>query len=138
MTELSPRTLRMIETQIVPAAANPIMADSETPRGPAPDYRGMVERVDEASTGAARNHDVVAIQPTQSVAVAPPAEPAAPSQERTVHVRIGAIEIYPADTRANAQAPAVAAPVLAAAPSSVPAGGFDEFAALRRYTPWTW
>jgi len=64
---------------------------------------------------------------------------AEPTPERTVHVRIGAIEIFGADTAS--QQPAVAAApsatASAAAPPS-PAGGFDDFAALRSYRPWAW
>ena len=63
---------------------------------------------------------------------------AAPTAERTVHVRIGAIEIHSGE---SAQAPTAAtpAPALAvAAPSASPAGGFDDFTALRSYAPWAW
>ena len=63
---------------------------------------------------------------------------AAPTAERTVHVRIGAIEIHSGD---SAQAPTAAtpAPALAVASASAsPAGGFDDFTALRSYAPWAW
>lgn len=63
---------------------------------------------------------------------------AATTAERTVHVRIGAIEIHSGD---SAQAPTAAtpAPALAVASASAsPAGGFDDFTALRSYAPWAW
>ena len=81
---------------------------------------------------------VVTIQPAEQPAVAVQAPRAEPVAERTVHVRIGAIEIYAADDAARASAavaPIAATP--AAGPASSP-GGFDDFAALRSYAPWGW
>ena len=62
------------------------------------------------------------------------AEPPA-ANERTVHVRIGSIEIHGAE---SAPAAPPASPV-AAPPGRTPnGGGFDDFARLRSYTPWQW
>ncbi len=73
---------------------------------------------------------------TAPVAIAPappersnatPARPEVAPPERTIHVRIGAIEINGAEPP---QAPA-------APPAAVtPPPGFDDFADLRSYAPW--
>jgi hypothetical protein len=62
---------------------------------------------------------------------APPAS--APSEERVVQVRIGAIEIH-----APPLPPAAAPPVAAAMQRPAPRAGFDDFARLRSYAPWEW
>lgn len=78
---------------------------------------------------------VVTIQPAEQPVAATVATRGEPAPERTVHVRIGAIEIYGADNGSQAQATAAPA---AAAPAAPSAGGFDDYAALRSYTPWAW
>ena len=94
-----------------------------------------------------------ALSPTDAPLSVPvtiqPAEVAAPAirlpiveamPERTVNVRIGAIEIYGADsgvakgTPSDMSIAAVAAP----AANATPAGGFDDYMALRSYAPWSW
>jgi hypothetical protein len=82
----------------------------------------------------------VTIQPAEVAAPAIRLPPVESAPERTVHVRIGAIEIYGADagiakaTPADMSIAAVAAP----AANATPPGGFDDYAALRSYTPWSW
>jgi len=81
---------------------------------------------------------VVTIEPVERADTAATATRAEPTPERTVHVRIGAIEIFGGD--AASPQPAVAAASTAAptaAPTSPPSG-FDDFAALRSYRPWAW
>ena len=132
---------------IVPASMAVASATSA-----APDITPRVrERSDEPRTIATRletvvRHEtsnapaptVVTIEPVERAATAVPTR-AEPTPERTVHVRIGAIEIFGAD--AASQQPAVAAApsatASAAAPTSPPSG-FDDFAALRSYRPWAW
>ncbi len=75
--------------------------------------------------------------PRAAAATAPPRPepPAERTAERTVHVRIGAVEIHAAPP---ASAPLPPTPPAAVAPQAAPAGGFDEFARLRSYAPWEW
>lgn len=82
---------------------------------------------------------VVKIEPVERPAAAIASPRAEPLPERTVHVRIGAIEIVGAD--GSAPQPTVAASPAAVAPAVAPTSppsGFDDFAALRSYTPWAW
>jgi hypothetical protein len=83
---------------------------------------------------------VATIQPAEVSAPAAPVPLADPAPERTVHVRIGAIEIYGPDAGLSEHTPAAIAPSAVAAPSfpAPPAGGFDDYAALRSYAPWAW
>jgi hypothetical protein len=96
-----------------------------------------VETVVRHETSNAPAPTVVTIEPVKRAVTAVPTR-AEPTPERTVHVRIGAIEIF-GDAAASPQ-PAVAAASTAAptaAPTSPPSG-FDDFAALRSYRPWAW
>jgi len=78
----------------------------------------------------------VSLEPAVSTRAAASAR-AEPAPERTVHVRIGAIEIHGAD--AAPSAPATAAPVAAErTTNAAPVSGFDDYAALRSYAPWNW
>lgn len=82
---------------------------------------------------------VVMIEPVERAATAATVQRTEPAPERTVHVRIGAIEIHGAD--AAAQQHSVTATAAAPAPAALPTpspGGFDEYAALRSYAPWAW
>jgi hypothetical protein len=83
---------------------------------------------------------VVTIEPAERAVTAAPASRAEPAPERTVHVRIGAIEIHGADVTASQQHPVTAA-AGTSAPAALPTPsptGFDEYAALRSYAPWAW
>jgi hypothetical protein len=83
---------------------------------------------------------VVTLQPAVLAPSAAPSAQAALAPERTVHVRIGAIEIYQARAEPGPPAPAALAPSPVAtfsAPASA-ARGFDDYAALRSYAPWAW
>jgi hypothetical protein len=101
----------------------------------------VIERVIEPAASDAPAPVVVTIQPAALAAPATPAPGHESTPERTVHVRIGAIEIYGADAGGAAQTPTAIAPATAlatpASPAS-PAGGFDDYAALRSYAPWAW
>jgi hypothetical protein len=81
----------------------------------------------------------VTIQPAEQPIVVVPTLREERAQERTVHVHIGAIEIFgtdsPSQLQANA-APAAAAPTAAIAAAT--SSGFEEYAALRTYTSWAW
>ncbi len=99
----------------------------------------------EALPTGSESTDVVAIMvepaPRADVYAPPPAPrvdgPSAP--ERTVHVRIGAIEIHGAASAFIPQAALPAAPsAVDAAASSTASSGFDDFTALRSYAPWAW
>jgi hypothetical protein len=84
----------------------------------------------------------VAIEPAKSPATTAPASNPTSSGERTVHVRIGAIEIHNDDRGSAPRAvlPDATTPAVQM-PGALPAsglGGFAEFAALRSYAPWTW
>jgi len=82
----------------------------------------------------------VTIQPAEVAAPAIRLPIAEPVPERTVNVRIGAIEIYGADAGAAKATPSdmSIAAVAAPAANAAPAGGFDDYAALRSYAPWSW
>jgi len=94
----------------------------------------------EAAANESPAPEVVTLQPAVLAPAGVPALQSAPAPERTVHVRIGAIEIYPARAEPGSPAPAALAPTPVAtssAPASA-AGGFDDYAALRSYAPWAW
>jgi hypothetical protein len=132
---------------IVPAAvalvdATRVTRDDEPRAQPVRNESGAIEaRVDHAikrESDDAPAPVVVTIQPAEHPVVPAPASHAEPAPERIVHVRIGAIEIHGAD--AASRTPASVAPA-ATAPAAVFAsapGGFDDFAALRSYAPWSW
>lgn len=111
----------------------PARGPREEPAVPAP----ILERVIVTEAGETVPV-VVPIPPLDRTAPAWPAARAELPLERTVHVRIGAIEIYGAEdeTRPSA-APAPVAATSSAGRMAAP-GGFDEFAALRSYAPWAW
>lgn len=99
-----------------------------------------IERVIEPAATDAPAPVVVTTRPAESAAPATLEAWTEPAPERTVHVRIGAIEIYGADAGGSARPPAATAPAAVATPASPvsPAGGFDDYAALRSYAPWAW
>jgi len=74
---------------------------------------------------------------TRELMIAPLPLHAEPVQlpERTVHVRIGAIEIHGVESPA---APPPPAPLPPSTPPATVTAGFDEFARLRSYAPWPW
>ena len=81
---------------------------------------------------AAAPHAPAAVAPAAPRA-APAAQTSQAAPERTIQVRIGAIEIRPEQTLVP---PAPPQPIAATAPP--PPGGFESFAALRSYAAWTW
>ncbi len=128
---------------VVPAGVSVEPRSEETPARPA-ELSRIVEIVREERSVLAPSDERTLSEPPLPVASVEPApvrmpprasEDAArvePEPERLVHVRIDAIEIHaavpePASTRAHAPPP-----------SAAPAGGFDEFARLRSYAPWSW
>lgn len=84
---------------------------------------------------------VVRIEPADAPAVPAAAAPLVSTPERTIHVNIGAIEII-GDEGQSAARPALEPPSQPAessrASGSTASAGFDDFAALRSYAPWTW
>lgn len=104
---------RMIE--VSPPTASPVTeSSSETVRAGS-----------DASPPETAVVPVIAQVPVRSVETRP--------EERTVHVRIGTIEIRAATPVAANQTPAPAQPARHGS-----GGGFDEYARLRRHAPWTW
>jgi hypothetical protein len=97
-----------------------------------------VDRVDDICPPMAPMPEPTAalIEPAPTTASTAPLlrDSEAPAQ-RAIHIRIGSIEIH-----SEERAPATAAPVTqpSAAPAASRGGGFDQFARLRRYTPWQW
>ena len=151
-TVAAERIERSVETALTPVA--PIVVpriDTEAAANPERQPRPDDAREREPSVNP-RTASAQLTEPTNSVAVA--IEPAvrtertvpqpvvrderARAPERTVHVRIGAIEITGGSATLSAplaqQTPASA--VAHAAPSL--SGGFDDFASIRSYAPWSW
>ena len=99
----------------------------------------VIERDVPTASEIASNAAVVTIAPAATEQ--PPVrgariEQPSPAPERTVHVRIGAIEIHGA---APAAATAPASPVAVPARNGhAAADSFDNFARLRSYAPWQW
>jgi len=136
-----------VPAAIVPASTAVASTTPVTPDGPprtrerADEARAIATRVETVvrhETSDASAPTVVTIEPVERPETAATAARAEPTPERTVHVRIGAIEIFGGD--AASPQPAVAAASTAAptaAPTSPPSG-FDDFAALRSYRPWAW
>ena len=98
------------------------------------------ERVIEPAARAAPAPVVATIRPVTPSVQVTTASRAEPNSERTVNVRIGAIEIYGPEKGADAPKLPPSAPTAVATPvtPASPAGGFDDYAALRSYAPWTW
>lgn len=139
-TERMPETIEPTTQRVPPApVAMPVDVRSEANPATPPEREElrMVERIIESTRSEAPAPIVVSIRPAESVAAAVPVQYIEAAPERTVHVRIGAIEIYAADAAKAAPAASVL-PAAVAASSAPPAGGFDDYAALRSYTPWTW
>ena len=136
-----------VPAAIVPASTAVASATPATPDGPprrreradeAREIATRVETVVRHETSDAPAPTVVTIEPVERAGTGATAARVEPTPERTVHVRIGAIEIFGGD--AASPQPAVAAASTAAptaAPTSPPSG-FDDFAALRSYRPWAW
>ena len=99
----------------------------------------IIERDSPAAVEIVNEAAVVTIAPATAEQTPLPRariEQPSPAPERTVHVRIGAIEIHGA---APMLAIPTASPVASPAQNGkVFAGGFDSFARLRSYAPWQW
>jgi hypothetical protein len=139
-----PRSETRIEIQapaIVPPQGGP--SEQEIPLLPRParqreivrEETRVVELLMDSTTSIVTEPAVVAIEPAPLAAAAPAAPRTEPTAERTVHVRIGAIEIHAAQPAAVPLPPSTPAAV---APQTPAAGGFDDFARLRSYAPWEW
>jgi hypothetical protein len=112
---------RAVEPSIRQEGIRPVAAPAKTPRF----NEYLVAPRPAALTAFAVEPRLAIRAPTAEAGVAPG------PPERTIHVRIGAIEIHGND------APPVTAAPPAAPPSSAPASpGFDEFVRLRSYAPW--
>ncbi|HEX7979879.1 MAG TPA: hypothetical protein VF461_14825 [Gemmatimonadaceae bacterium] len=99
--------------------------------------RSVIEhRIESVTTEDAPVPMAAVIEPAMQPVVALPVTQPERAIERTVHVRIGAIEIHGA--AAQPPAPAAALPAAEPARSAPLTGGFDDYAALRSYAPWTW
>ena len=97
------------------------------------------ETIDRQESTDAPAPVVVTIEPAERAVTSAPVSRAEPAPERTVHVRIGAIEIHGAD--AASQQHSVTAAAGTSAPAALPTPsptGFDDYAALRSYAPWAW
>lgn len=129
-------------TMVVPAprgesdhsmAATPQVAPDPTV---APERPTIIERVVEPAAPAALERAAVLVEPAPAAATGRAALAwSEPIEERTVHVRIGAIEIHATEPPSSALVATAPAP---AAPQASPATGFDDFARLRSYAPWEW
>ena len=146
VTRVVERVIESTAATVAPAADARVMSDANSklvtpPRDTRFDEPLPIQPRSSALSDRAQAVAVV-IEPAPRAEVTIPAialrNDAAPTAERTVHVRIGAIEIHSGD---SAQPPTTAAPapaLAAAAPSVSTAGGFDDFTALRSYAPWAW
>jgi hypothetical protein len=136
------------ETRIeihTPAIAPPHGDRSQTAASPVPrpsrerevvrEETRVVERRIDSMTSIVTEPAAVMIEPAPLAAAAPAAPRTEPMPERTVHVRIGAIEIHAAQPTAAPLPPSTPAAVI---PQTPAAGGFDDFARLRSYAPWEW
>jgi len=134
-----PVTRSLRAEAVISASARPIEAVTA---GPSADARAT--GADSPARQGGIGPVAVTIEPALRVtSVAAPQRPhaeAVSTSERTVHVRIGAIEIVSADSQSRPHQAAIAA-AAAATPASA-AGtsfvGFDAYTALRSYAPWTW
>lgn len=140
----SERPFEAVPAAVVPSAIVRIDPASEAlwqgERTPVviPGSTQIVERVIDTAANDVLAPAAVTIQPSPTTAAAAPT-PIDRPPERTVHVRIGAIEIYGA-AAGGAPAQAAIAPSVPSTrpPVASPASGFDDYAALRSYAPWTW
>jgi hypothetical protein len=98
------------------------------------------ERVIEPAARAAPEPVVMTIRPASRPVHVTTASRAETNPERTVNVRIGAIEIYGPDEGADTPKlpPSTPAAVAPSTTAASPGGGFDDYAALRSYAPWAW
>jgi hypothetical protein len=141
--EPAARAPERVEPGTQPVPATPIAMPGEAARPedrPAPlarDELHIVERVIESTRTESPAPIVASIRPAESLAEAAAVQHVEPVPERTVHVRIGAIEIYTADNATSASVASVLPAAAPAVPSAAPAGGFDDYVALRSYAPWT-
>lgn len=130
---VSPPSLPAEEASPLASSEPPEPRAVREPEVPRAESR-VIERLIEPAAPAVTVPAAVVIEPAT-----PPAAPAAPrlepAAERTIHVRIGAIEIHAAQPAAVALPPS---PPAAAVPEVPPAAGFDELAHLRSYAPWEW
>jgi hypothetical protein len=130
-------------TTAIASAANVALDDTPRSREMQHEPRTIETRTEtivRAESAEAVVPVVVTIEPAERAVTAAPASRAEPAPERTVHVRIGAIEIHAADAAASQQHPVTAA-AGTSAPAALPTPsptGFDEYAALRSYAPWAW
>ena len=148
VTRLVERVIEPVATVIEPGprvSVAPAGEDGGTvqPRETRPDTPSPIELKPTPVSVDVSTAVAVVIEPAPRAEATPPVivlrNDAAQAPERTVHVRIGAIEIHSGESTQSSKA-ATSAPALAVAASqpSSPSGGFDDFTALRSYAPWTW
>jgi hypothetical protein len=140
------RSVLDVPAAIVPASAavataTHVAADSAPrTRERADEPRAIATRVETVvrhETSDAPAPTVVTIEPVERADSAATAARFEPTPERTVHVRIGAIEIF-GDSASPPPAVAAASTAAPTAAPTSPPSGFDDFAALRSYRPWAW
>lgn len=144
---IEPRIESRVEIQppavLPPAEASPLVpSDPPMPRTVREPEAArlesrVIERLIEPAAPVPAAPVAVMIEPAPPVArpIAPAAPRMEPMPERTIHVRIGAIEIHAAQPAAVALPPS---PPAAAVPEVPSTAGFDDLARLRSYAPWEW